>query len=234
MEWESGTDNGRSSVHGETLDRGEAQHEELVARVQKRAGLSTSTDARAVVATVLLGLGRGLLDDDRRALLLQLPETFGDALDVSHSQGRLESLSEITRDMTSELGVDESTAHELTLAVCQETSRALKPHQLTLLRSRLPRELADALDFVPEETEVTDSPSNFAPRPEEPEERTLAGGRPGAERPLSEAAPGQRESIAITPRPRHDRKLATGDGTATSGDSLSEGQPGSKRPLSES
>jgi uncharacterized protein (DUF2267 family) len=192
--------------------------ETLLRRLQELAPFANAEEARRAFDATLQALRRGLNEDEADWLAVALgPGLSGPLLRQSHA-GELppEELFRWTKRYTK---TRKGVAVEQAQVVCRTLAELLPEADLERLKRHLP-ELAP-LFSVPEAAEVTE----VAERPRHPvTDHTLAGGRPGSSRPLSEAGerqravngakpePSQTHSIAVSRDPHDDTRLSSARG----------------------
>lgn len=192
--------------------------------IQTRTGLDADGAMRSASA-VLGTLGERLDPRSVAALAAVLPEAFADILRRRERPGRFRPV-EFHARVAWRAGVLPRFGPEHSGVVCAVLAEIVPDRVLRAVRARLPRELR--LLFSPPER------PDESPPHAEGHGRTLATGRPGGRRPLSEARPreAQADSVVRSKEPHADRKLSSAKELV--GETLSTGRPGSRRPLSES
>jgi uncharacterized protein (DUF2267 family) len=166
-------------------------YESFMGEVSWRSGVDSRQRIERAIQATLEIVGERMNARDAQQLADQLPAPLGEHLRKapSHRAFGVEELFEHVKDQepSRRLGI----AVEHAKVVCQVLAEALDFDGQQLLRSRLPPEWADL--FSPREPghDREEWPRGPAPG----HGHTLASGRPGSRRPLSEAAPpgGQRE-----------------------------------------
>lgn len=213
--------------------------------VQHLSGLISRAEAARAAGAALGALSAELVEDERRLLAADLGENWkravmqGGRYADSRRGGQTGSADELYRRTAAGEDVDPGFGREHAQAVCAALARVLGDDTLDRLRRALPDELAGLL-VAPEPTKPREAPETRPPDSRERARRgagrTLAGGRPGSSRPLSESRPMQAGSIMESDNPRGDTKVSSAPGVpADRGDrTLSTGGPGSERPVSES
>jgi hypothetical protein len=133
------------------------------------------------------------------------------------------------QQVAEQTGLRVGVALELVQSTVAELSESLTEPARALLRESLPASWAA---LVVEPRARARPIATAEPRAEAPVGHTLASGRPGGTRPLSEAPPpaGQADSIATSDDPHADR-LASAQGLGPQDDerTLAKGRPGSRR-----
>lgn len=198
-----------------------ATTDDLCSHVAAHAGVPIALAERATQA-VLTGMGETLTPAACELVADELPAGLGAAI---LADGALATPIEA---QLRALGVTAGQARELIASVCRVLVEELSSEAVDALRVGVPAALATLL-VEP----VTDEPP---PRPAPDWRRdTLAEGRPGSRRPLSDASgrDAQRGSVADD-NPHAATKLssATGEGQGHRGETLAEGRPGARVPLS--
>jgi uncharacterized protein (DUF2267 family) len=195
--------------------------DDLCSHVAAHAGVPTALAERATRA-VLAGMGGTLTSAGRELVADELPAGLGAAILAGGP------LATPVEDHVLALGVTAGQARELIASVCRVLVEELSCEAVDALRVGVPAALA-ALLVEP----AADEPP---PRPA-PERRhdTLAEGRPGSRRPLSDASGrgAQRGSIADD-NPHAATKLSSASGQVQERrhETLAEGRPGARYPLS--
>ncbi|QDG50459.1 DUF2267 domain-containing protein [Persicimonas caeni] len=197
-----------------------------------RGGFESAERAESVAQAVLCVLGEVLVDTDREALAEELPEALRAAL-CTRKPNRDYNLEMFYQRVGQEERLNGGLARETAQVVGRVLSRSVSPEVAKRIRRRLPEEYEEL--FV--------NPHEGAAAPERPlehtakaNERTLARGKPGSEKPVSESKPveGQPDSIAAQENPYGETKIATGhESTDEDEQTLAGGKPGSDRPLSD-
>jgi uncharacterized protein (DUF2267 family) len=171
-----------------------------VARVRERGGFGRLADAERAILATLEALGGFLLPAERALVAAALPESF-----ASHLEGP--ATASIVGRVAEREGVRPSIAKEHAETVLAVMVEDLDPEARERLRRILPAEVATALEPPP--------PSGHEPaRPQPIARPTLAGGRPGSLRPLSESSADRTQSHSVaTPNPHAARKLSSAPGS---------------------
>jgi uncharacterized protein (DUF2267 family) len=163
----------------------------MLNRLRELAPFADREDARRAFDATLLAMRRGLNEDEADWLAVALGPTLAKPLLREMHQGEL-SADELYR-WTKRYGkTRKGLAVERAQVVCRALAELLREPEIERLRKHLP-EIAPLL----EAREPTDPPS--APRRlrgDDDNDHTLAGGRPGSTRPLSEAGAPNRRAIA--------------------------------------
>jgi uncharacterized protein (DUF2267 family) len=200
--------------------------ESFVGEVCWRSGISSRARAeRAIEATVEL-IAERLPARDAEALAGRLPARLAALLRKVTAHGDF-GVAELFEHVKNREPVGLGAAVEHAQVVCQVLAEALDDEGRQFLHARLPADWA-AL-FVRRETTSLDRPPGPAGYG-----NTLATGRPGSRRPLSEAAPpaAQPESLVLADNPHGDDKVSSAPGPRA-GRPIASEKSGSERPLSE-
>ncbi len=204
----------------------------LIEAVRERSGLSAEGAERAIVATLGV-LAERLLEIDAHALASRLPPAW--ARVFARGGDREFDLDGFYDRVSEREGVGRVQALEHAQVVCQVLAGSLDEIGRQHLVLHLPEAWRQL--FAPRPVGAPEHELHGASRRHVPAGagRTLATGRPGAHRPLSEASPAHSGSIAASEDPHGDTKLSSSRGISVEreGDTLADGKPGSKHPLSE-
>ncbi|MDC3960034.1 DUF2267 domain-containing protein [Polyangium jinanense] len=200
-----------------------------------RGGLGETSLVRAMSEAVLRAFAETLVPDEARALAHALPEPLAAfLLDGPH----LGNLSEeaLYRRVADREGTLLGFAIEHTRLVLGVLGEKLPETTRLRLRRHLTPELGELL--APREP--LPPPPVHLRRPHEPKlgkGNTLATGRPGSQKPLSEARPerAHAESVVRAENPHQETKLSSSCGLTQEREheTLAEGEPGPRRPVSE-
>lgn len=170
----------------------------LLERLTELAPFADREEARRAFDSTLQAMRRGLNEDEADWLAVALGPSLSGALLREVYAGEL-SIDELYR-WTKRYGkTRKSAAVEQVQVVCRALAELLQPPELERLKRHLPR-----VTSLFELRATADPPSAPRHRRPEPPDHTLAGGRPGSSRPLSEAAPSDRSLSSAMP----DRPLA--------------------------
>lgn len=167
----------------------------LLERLMELAPFADRDEARRAFDTTLQAMRRGLNEDEADWLAVALGPTLSVALLRDVYAGEL-SIDELYRWTKRYSKTRKSVAVEQVQVVFRALAELLQPPELERLKRHLPR--VTALFDIPAAADPPSAPRHRRP---EPPDRTLAGGRPGSSRPLSDAGP------SFTPG-RDDRSLA--------------------------
>ena len=213
-------------------------------QVRRRAGLRDDEQAQQAAGVALSALAHELLADERRLLVRALGEQWrwaimpGGAEDEAAAE-RTGDAERVYRRVAAAEDVELGFGREHAQAVYAALAAVLDDETVSRLRSALPEPLA-ALLLQPARGDHRAVPSppdqSNHVRARRGAGGTLASGRPGSSRPLSESRPRQAGSLLEEEHPRDDTKISSAPGvTADREDhTLSSGHPGADRPLSES
>lgn len=162
----------------------------LLRRLVELAPFSDPAEARRAFDATLRAMRRGLNDDEADWLAVALgPALAAPLLRETHA-GDL-TKEELYRWTKRNAKTRKSVAVEHVQVICRALAELLQPAELERLKRHLPH-IASLLQPRAEE----DPPSAPRQRRPDPPDHTLAGGRPGSSRPLSEAAPIPGRSIS--------------------------------------
>ncbi len=197
-------------------------YEIFLMRVMHRTGIEDSVVAQKMIHHAVEGLAH-CLSRETADQLQGLPEPLATTM-REYSGAQPCDIDRIYGQVADELSVDLSFGLEFTQVVFQVVGESVGPTGRQLLRQQL-RQSWHQL-FEPRRTIM--SPRGRQHRPG----RTLAGAQAGSRRPLSEAQPGHRNSIARNDNPRSGTDMATSHGKPERR-TLASGKPGSSRPISD-
>jgi uncharacterized protein (DUF2267 family) len=191
----------------------------LIQRLQSLAPFEDENAAKRAYETTLKALRRGLVDDEADWLAIDLGPELARPLEAEVYAGKL-SPEEFYHWAGRFAGLRRNIAKEQVQVVCRALGELLSPGMKGRLATHLP-ELAP-LFMGPETPPPPEGPHRLRSEPNP--DRTLAGGRPGGERPLSEAGPrrgpeasssasrGHAHSVARSADPHADTKLSSARG----------------------
>ena len=198
-------------------------YEIFLMRVMHRTGLDERTRADGLIDQVVKHLATCLPPTHAEAIADELPDPLADLMG-NHAEGEGCDLESLYHSVAEKLGVDVSFGLEFTQVVCQVVGETVgKPG-----RRQLERVLDEPWHPLFEPRQATITP----PGKRRDDRRTLSSAEPGSSRPISEAQPGHRNSIAHTDEPQLGTKLSTSRGKPDRR-TLAGGTPGSSRPISE-
>lgn len=200
--------------------------DELVAHVAAHAGIGAAEAARAVAA-VLGTLGERLSHSEAGALADALPAGAAARLRAGRFDRDFD-LEELYGRVARRAGVRLGFAVEHTIAVCATVGERLDAATRARLGRALPPEMLALFAVRP----AVEAPP---PPPRVGAHTTLAEGRPGSRRPLSESAPppAQADSVARADNPHGDTKLSSARGLTQEREheDLATGHPRPARPI---
>lgn len=191
----------------------------LVQHLENAAPFEDAGAARRAFDATLEALRSGLTDDEADWLAVDLGPHLAEPLLRHDYSGEL-SVNDFYRRAARYAGLRRSAATEQAQIVCHTLAELLPQAGVQRLKKHLPG-LAPL--FTPTEAPAP-ARGPHAVREEPPGDRTLAGGRPGSERPLSEAGgPSERppgegvrrahsDSVARATHPHEDTKLSSARG----------------------
>jgi len=198
-----------------------------------RRGLAEEGEAGRALRATLAVLGERLLDDEAKALAEVLPAPLARVVEEVEYDCDFDSAELFERvrrreRSTVSRGMEHAEIVLAALGACVEPERRQK------IGRGLPEHAADA--FLDRGARGEAPPHPVAPHA--PKMNTLAAGRPGSKRPVSEAAPpaGHVHSVACNPSPHEETKLSTTRGPTQERfhETLSTGKPpGPARPVSD-
>jgi uncharacterized protein (DUF2267 family) len=213
--------------------------ETVLEQLLERAPFTTTSEARSALQATLRALRSGLTDDEARALAQELDGPWAAPLREGVYEGEL-TVEEFYRLVAFHEQRRLSVGAEHAQIVCRALGSLLSPTALQRLVQQAPL-LAREFD-APPAPQVIQCPEHL--RAAAAPEHTLAGGRPGSSRPLSEARPnpdrtlsgGRAEnahahSVARSDDPHADTKLSSARGLTQEreGESLARSQRSVRR-----
>ncbi|MRG95608.1 DUF2267 domain-containing protein [Polyangium spumosum] len=200
-----------------------------------RGGLGDAASARRIVEVVLAAFAEALVLDEARALAHALPAPLAAWVLAGPHAGNLAE-DALYRRVADREGTLIGFAIEHSRLVLGVLGDRLPETTRVRLRRHLGPELAALL--APRAP--LPAPPAHLRKPPEPalgEGHTLATGRPGSQKPVSEAAPerAHAESVVRAENPHEDTKLSSSRGLTQEREreTLAEGEPGPLRPVSE-
>ena len=198
-------------------------HEIFLMRVMHRTGLKDRAAAEEITRHVIRHLAQGLSAEYAESVAEALPEPLATWIcdPARDAQADLDSLYHAVAER---LDVHVSFGLEFTQVICQVLGESVGHSGRQMLRSSL----SEGWHPLFEPRQAIISP----PGRRRDDRRTLSSAEPGSSRPISEARPGHRNSIARNQRPQFGTKLSTSRGKA-SRRTLASGRPGSSRPISD-
>lgn len=213
--------------------------------VMRLSGLESRAWAARAAGAALGALSAGLANDERRLLAHDLGEGWKQAVMEGgrHRQPGaregIDTVEDFYRRMAAAEDVGPGFGREHAQAVCTALAGMLEEGTLARLRRALPESLAALLSPAPHRGPSTAPDTRTRDgldRARRGTGDTLAAGRPGSTRPVSESRPMQAGSILASDNPHGDTKISSAPGVPADrrADTLSSGGPGSDRPVSES
>lgn len=162
----------------------------LLRRLVELAPFADPGEARRAFDATLQAMRRGLNDDEADWLAVALGPALSEPLLRETYAGEL-TKEELYRWTKRYSKTRKSVAVEQVQVVCRALTELLQPPELERLRRHLPQ--ITSLFEIPDSEDPPSAPRQRRPEPPDP---TLAGGRPGSSRPLSDARPDEARSIA--------------------------------------
>jgi uncharacterized protein (DUF2267 family) len=200
----------------------------FVASVQEAGGFGSAGAAERAVDAVLAALGAHLSADVREVVRAALPHEL--ARRLAGGVPEPFELDALLRDAAGRLGVSPATAKETIEVVLAVLSGSLDAERRERLESSLPPPLRTLAGPLAVAAAAEAAPHHSARHLRQ----TLASGRPGSERPLSEAHPGSSHAQSVAAdNPHGETKLSSASGIQQerTGQTLATGSPGSRRPI---
>jgi uncharacterized protein (DUF2267 family) len=183
-----------------------------VEEVAGRAGMTAPAQAERVIEATLHALRSGLDDADARAIAAELPQRFARILGRGTFKGELDEAALYERVRRRE-HVAPGFAREHAQVVCQVLAEQLSPAVLAAARKRTPVTVSL---FEPRQ-QPAEPPAHVHRHPpsRSPAKHTLAAGRPGGTRPVSESREERAHSgsVVSSASPHAASKLSTTLGT---------------------
>jgi uncharacterized protein (DUF2267 family) len=195
--------------------------EDFASHVAGHAGVDPR-DAELAARAVLGGLGAYLSPAIRGLVADELPAPLRDALGTT-GRGIALPLEERVLPIRPTAG----QARELVASVLRVLAEGLSGEAISAIRAAVPSGVAEML--APPDPELVPQPA--APARHD----TLAAGRPGSHKPLSEAGPVRTHADSVAAaNPHGDSKLSSAPGTTQvrEHDTFAEGRESSSHPLS--
>ena len=201
----------------------------FVERVRERAGLEDDASAARVIDATLESLGEVLLQAERAAIAASVAEPLAAALVRRPVVPELD-VAGFYASVSDRAGLAPAFGMEQAQVVCRALAESVAP----LLRARLARDLPEGfreLFATPEPEAGPAERIHHAPK-STPPPATLAEGRPGSSRPVSESAPDRAhtDSVARSPEPHAGSKISSAQGEGS--DAIADAGPAGKRPIS--
>ena len=204
----------------------------FVALVCARSGLDEAA-AERVIAGTLAALSERLLSIDAQAIATRLPRVWAPLL--ARGLGRDFEVDGLYARVANHAGLGRVEALEQSQVVCQALAEALDETGRQHLVLHLDHEWQRL--FAPREVSAPAFTLHGVARRHVVAGggNTLASGRPGAHRPISEGATGHEGSVVMSADPHADTKLSSARGLSAerSGSTLASGRPGGTRPLTD-
>jgi hypothetical protein len=201
------------------------QQRDLVATVADRAGGMAEDDARAAIGAIVPAIAGACSERVARRIASALDGTWS-----RFERGPAESVEGVHGMVAARLELPMGRAAELTRVVGELIGERLDDEGWALAR----RDLAPELLAILEPRTPVGRPGPRTEREPTSDERTLAAGAPGAQRPIAAAHHPVAQPASVDDDAQHDERLATAHGTRQEerGETLATGRPGSTRPLS--
>jgi|GEM_PF-2246509 len=204
------------------------QHDAFLTRIRHLGRVHDESMAAQLATATLRALGPALPEEARGYLATHLPEAHRKDLHAEgpEQEGALLALFARVSELS---GLPEPAVRDHLPAVFGALSEEVGDKDLPRLKSLAPEYLAP-LFAIPHPDTGTRPPEYIHPS----HGSSLASGRPGSSRPLSDASPsrGHRNSVAMSDDPHGDTKLATASGTHSEQlkRTLATGRPGHDKP----
>ncbi len=183
--------------------------ESFINEVCWRTGIRAPESADRAIRAALSTVGGRLTAEDAQAVAEELPPVLAAMVGGVHRHAEFD-VRELYAAVQEEEGSSPGAAFEHAKVVCEVLSEAVSEPTRIRLQSRLPPEWAQL--FVPRQRPSVGEDDPFTPSRGVPagHGHTLADGRPGSRRPISEAVPGSELPISeaadpITRTRRSDR-----------------------------
>jgi uncharacterized protein (DUF2267 family) len=208
------------------------QFEPFVDAVGQRTGLAEEEAICAIRAT-LAALRTTLVDDEVQALATGLPVELVEDLERGAFESDVHSREELASRVATIEGTDARVAIEHATAVCAILALAADEPARRWIELHVSPALAALLRPPVREGLPTDTEHVVARGSDRP---TLATGRQGSTRAMSDSAPppGHSASVACSDDPHGETKLSSAGALRQDrlGDTVARGRPGSGRPMS--
>jgi uncharacterized protein (DUF2267 family) len=202
-------------------------YEDLIEQVMQTAGLNKRLEAERALRATVSAVASCLSGQTRARWARFLPTGLHDDLKDAPHQADQTARQVYARVPAGE-GVPQPYAMEHAQAVIRELGRLLDED----MRASLAHELPDELVALLREPERASRPVRTHARTPQPSGSTLATGRPGARRPLSESEPHAAQSGSVAEWDDARMEHTLGSGHEAPGDPIANSKPGSKRGLS--
>lgn len=199
----------------------------IIERIMEEGGGADESAAEQALRATLIVLGQRLTDDESRALRTDLPEKLAAVVAQSEYDGDFDAAELYERVRRRQPELSAGMARERTEVVLRVLTGVLSDEVVQRLVRALPADLGRHLLPI----EVGEPPPHARParEPQSAHVTTLAHGRPGSTRPLSEARalPGHTHSVAENADPHADTKLSSSRGFTQERhrESLASGRP---------
>jgi uncharacterized protein (DUF2267 family) len=190
------------------------------------AGFEDKSQAERAVCAAVSVLAERLTHDEASSIVRVLPEDLRAKVEPRRRRGgRGGDAAQLVERFREREGVSAGRAREEMQIVFGALGRRLSADERRAIVQKLPSEIAGDFEDEP------DTPAPAVPLHPGPA-NTLASGRPGSQRPLSEAKPerAHSESVARTDDPHRNTKLSTSEGLTQEreGETLATAHPGPK------
>jgi uncharacterized protein (DUF2267 family) len=185
----------------------------IVARVKEALGMLSDDDTARAIDAVLEGMGRLLTPDEAGVIAQHLPSGYASVLSNASERAQTEeTVGDVVSLVASREGLPASAAYETVKVTCEVLASYLPEDVVDKLHQDLPPEVASLLVHPHGEWCVPEPVPEAVPPQPRRRRTTLASGRPGSSRPVSEARPerAHRHSVARNPNPHGDTKLSSG------------------------
>jgi uncharacterized protein (DUF2267 family) len=182
---------------------------ELVEEVRRRTGIADAGRADRALASVASVLCGALSRADVDALAENLPAPLPERLRSGAGEAALTGARELYDRVSARAATTPGLALEETQVILQVLAEISGYEALVRVRKHLPPDVADLL--WPREPPAEPPPRERVAETSRVVHETLASGRPGSHRPLSEAEHGnaQLHSVTRESNPHGDRKLSS-------------------------
>lgn len=198
-------------------------YEVFLLRVLHRTGLTERAQAQEVCHRVISHLSACLTPELCAQVSHRIPEPLASTLREPAEPGVCD-LDVLYQAVADDLGLATSFGLEFSRVVFQVLGESLGRAG----RAQLTSSLTDEWLALFEPRGSTEQPTRAHPS----DSQRLAGGSPGSPRPVSQAQPGHRHSIARSDEPHAGDDVATSHGKPDRR-TLAGGRPGSSRPISD-
>ncbi|MFT3767757.1 MAG: DUF2267 domain-containing protein [Minicystis sp.] len=210
-------------------------YDDLVAEVQRRAGLEGPEEAERLLAVTARALGERLLPDEAGPVASALPEPAAQRIREARYERDFD-IDELYDRVGRREGAGHGFGREHAQAVCQIIGESVPEAVRVRLQKHLGPSFAPLFEPRPH-TSPPPRPVHASPSVEPGRGTTLATGRPGSRHPVSEAQADRAHaaSIARSADPHGETKLSSSHGLTQERlrDTLAEGKPGPEKPVSD-